>query len=489
MKIIISLIIFLCFSSTGIAQELQYQTSDSIKNYDYSTYYIHSTDKENVYAFTWIRQRAYLDVFDRNSLKLTSTIPVPLPSFDTLEYKVEKLLISGDTLQVFYSYYNKVNLLERLYMINFDRAGKRYGQPVLIDQSEGKNDRKAGSMYVARDENKNEFISYGYKTKRDSVFISVSYFNNSGTRLRTQTNALEIEDKIINQALDHFNNLYVFSPSGESRRKLGLKLNVFSPGEMNRKTFLLHAPAEKLIVLSDQNRIYTSSRHHMLYFICPYIEYGTDNAAKGVYVVQYDILKNEVRNEKIIDFDNWSKTHNISMSSCIPVYSIIEENGGIQMFFESRLHVTSGFYGIPLEQDFMIGNIISLDLDSNMNVEDIRDIRKTQNTNLNKYKYTGFCIIRNSNKTYLVYNELLSNLNRKPADFKKLLTSRLDDAMVIYTSVDSGKVKRHPLIIKSEQSEIDAILPYSSLFDEETGELFAIRRIKDDYYLTRFYFK
>lgn len=156
-----------------------------------------------------------------------------------------------------------------------------------------------------------------------------------------------------------------------------------------------------------------------------------------------------------------------SMSSCIPVAVLQMSNNITRIVFESRLQTTSSVYAIQVGKEYDIGNIITVDIDSNNVVAEIHNIGKQQHTNTSNYKFTGFAILNNNDKSYFIYNELPDNLQRDPDKMKKVNSSKIDETAVIYTTVDNGKVVRKILINKDQNAGVDAILPGSYISSTE----------------------
>ena len=186
---------------------------------------------------------------------------------------------------------------------------------------------------------------------------------------------------------------------------------------------------------------------------------------------------------------NGDDESDFSMSSCIPVAVLQMSNNITRIVFESRLQTTTSMYAIRVGKEYDIGNIITVDIDSNDVVTEMHNIHKQQHTNTANYKFTGFAILKDDDRSYFIYNELPGNLERDPDKMKKVNSSKMDETAVIYTTVENGKVVRKILINKDQDSGIDAILPGSYISAAGEKEIFVLRKIKSDVYLTKIFIK
>ena len=62
---------------------------------------------------------------------------------------------------------------------------------------------------------------------------------------------------------------------------------------------------------------------------------------------------------------------------------------------------------------------------------------------------------------------------------------KLDEAGVIYTKLGQDKVSRKILIPKTGPKNVDLLLPWSSFVSRPENEMFVVRKIKDDFFLTK----
>lgn len=486
------IIIIACTALTGSAlgQTVQSYTGAKI-NEEEGTFSLFQTDSLNLYAFRYKDQSYFLDVYEKQSLKRLRFIKIPLPSRDTTKFGLENLFIQNDRFQIFYSYFDKSRSAEKLEMLSFDWNGAKIGETKLIDQSEGANQRKSGDFLVINRKNFNEFLSYGYKGTKDSFYINIDHFDYSGNKKETQDFAAKAdEDYIVGSWIDRDFNLYHLTRNKLGARNVKWNIKVYSPEKNNVTAIALNQPLEKKIYLSNFFRFYTDEEDN-LNFISTYSTTPSTNKAEGIYIARLERGSHRLINENaiLLKANNPAAWTNeaFALSSGMLSAVVALSNKGLRIVFESRLETTSTLYGIPLDRQFDIGNIITADLDSNYTVTSIHNIRKQQRTNPANYKYTGFALLHQGDKSYFIYNELPENLRRKPDEMKRVNSSKMDETAVIYTLVNSNdeKINRTILIDKNSKDHIDALLPNSYLSERNT--LYVLRRINDDNYLVKIF--
>ena len=142
-------------------------------------------------------------------------------------------------------------------------------------------------------------------------------------------------------------------------------------------------------------------------------------------------------------------------------------------------------YGITVSKEYDMGNIFTVDMDSSFNVTEIHKIKKQQYSSVDAFKFIGFTSLCRDNETYFIYNELPENISKSPDDMKPLKTGKLDEAGVIYTKLGQDKVSRKILIPKTGPKNVDLLLPWSSFVSRPENEMFVVRKIKDDFFLTK----
>ncbi|HKR03996.1 MAG TPA: hypothetical protein VJY62_05105 [Bacteroidia bacterium] len=469
------------------SQSVEFSTGDKIVAYDEGTFELHSMDSKYLYAFRNHYEAYYVDVYDRDSLKRDVLIRIPLPSKDSVKYSLETLFTGNDTFRIFYSYFDKKNLAERLEMITFNRRGEKIGDTKLIDTSEGKNEKKAGSFSVINRKKFNEFLSYGFKRVRDTSYINIDHFDYSANKTRSQNFVLEdAEGYLVNSTIDDDCNLYRLTRSKRGNRHVKWSVNFYSPEADHSQIIELTRASSNPIFLSNFFKSFIDKQKR-INLVTPYTLNSVSRYAKGLYIAQINTKNHSLIRESIVPFKmgEGNLEGDFSLSSCIPVAIIPISESGLKIVFESRLKTTAKFYGITVDEEYEIGNIITIDMDSSHAITDIHKIRKDQYSGDGNYKYTGFAILNHNNKSYFIYNELPENLQRKPNEFEGVGSGKLNKTVVIYTAVDSNKVKRKILINKEPDSGTNAIIPGSYISANDKSEIYLLRKIKKDVFLTK----
>jgi hypothetical protein len=271
-------------------------------------------------------------------------------------------------------------------------------------------------------------------------------------------------------------------------RNVNWSIKIYSPESAQAQIIDLQQPSAEKVFLSNFFRSYVDKKDRLT-LLSPYTLKALSKNAEGLYLAQVDSKTHSLIKESVIPFkrQNDNDESDFSMSSCIPVAVLQMNNNITRIVFESRLITTSSFYAIQVGREYDIGNIITVDIDSNNVVTEIHNIQKQQHTNTSNYKFTGFAILKGEDKSYFIYNELPGNLQREPDKMEKVNSSKMDETAVIYTTVDNGKVVRKILINKEDNSGIDAILPGSYLSSTEKNEIYVLRKIKSDVYLTKIF--
>jgi len=485
------LLIFTTASNIGTyCQVLQYRTGDKIVAYDEGTFKLHDMDSLYLYAFRNHYEAYYVDVYDRDSLRRNALIRIPLPSKDSIKYGLESLFIRNDTFQIFYSYFDKISKAEKLEMITFNRQGEKIGETKLIDVSEGKNEKKAGSFSVHNEKKLNEFISYSFKQLQDTMYINIDHFDYTGIKKRSQSFILEEEDYIIYSTWDEDYNLYHLTRNKRGNRDVTWNIRFYRPEAESPQIIRLKRASAERVYLSNFFMTYRDGQQR-LNFITPYTMRPQSKYAEGMYIAQIDPVSHVLIKEDIVPFEikggDKEYQRDFSLFSCIPVAAIPLGNGRLRMVFESRLQTITKLYWAEIANEFEIGNIITVDLDANNSVTEIHKVKKDQNTEEGYFKFTGFAILIHAGKSYFIYNELPGNLQLNPKDFEPVTWKKISKTVVIYTSVDSNKVKRNILISKDPDSGTDAIIPGSYLRAHDKSEIYLLRKIKKDVFLTKIF--
>lgn len=473
------------------AQTLHCYSGAKIEDNDKESFAIFQTDSFNLYSVHRKAQNYFLGIYDKDSLKKTAIIKVPLPSRDTTEYTLEGLFIRKDTFQIFYSFFDEKNLCAKLEMTTFSRRGEKICETKLIDKSAGKNERRAGKFGILNNEKSNEFVSFGYKTLKDTTYVNIDHFDYSGNKIRTQ-NFIFSEDfgRVIYTHIDDYCNLYYLVKSRSIFVKSKWSLRIYSPGVDSVRIIKLNEPADDKILLSDFFKTYIDNNGR-LYLISSYTLSTFSKYAQGIYLIEVDCKTLSLMKEKVIPFkehaENSTDESDISLSACIPMEIIPMSDDRLKIVFESRLKTTNSFYGIPVSNVFNMGNIVTIDMDSNNVVTEIHSIKKQQGATKESFNLTGFATLNHNNKSYFIYNELPDNLKRIPSKMNGISSGRYNETIVIYTVADSGKVIRKPLIDKLPYSDTDAIIPSSYLEQKNERQIFLLRKKGSDVYLTKIF--
>ncbi|MEP6583920.1 MAG: hypothetical protein ABJA90_06625 [Ginsengibacter sp.] len=492
MKYVFFLSLYAAFAIECPAQTMQFYTGEKIEDFDKTPIRLIDQDSLNLYAFRYREPDYFLDVYEKQGLKRVSSIKIPLPPKSNLQYDLEYLFIRKDTFQICYSYFDKTELAEKLEMVTFNEAGSQIGGARLIDSSGGNNQRKAESFSVINRKKFNEFLSFGYKTIKDTSYINIDHFDYSGNKKNSQYFLYNNSGYTVHSSIDDDCNLYHLTRSKLGNRKVNWSIKIYSPQSDQAQIIGLQQPSADKIFLSNFFRSYTDSKGRINFF-SPYTLKPLSVNAEGLYLVQIDAKTHALIKENVIPFRAQTRDsndeNNVSMSSCIPVAVLQMNNNLTRIVFESRLITTTSMYAIQVGKEYDIGNIITVDLDSNNVVTEIHNIQKQQHTNTLNYKFTGFAILKNDDESFFIYNELPGNLQRDPDKMKKVNSSKIDETAVIYTTLDGGKVVRKILIDKGENSGIDAILPGSYFSAKGKNEIYVLRKIKSDVYLTKIFLK
>ncbi|MEO8110587.1 MAG: hypothetical protein ABI594_11165 [Ginsengibacter sp.] len=471
------------------AQAPQLFLGEKIEDYNAGTFQLFSQDSLSLYSFRHVKQDYFIDVYDKATLKRSSVIKVPLPSGGTIKYNIENLFISKDLFQIFYSYFDKSAGSENLEMISFDPGGVQSGGTKIIDQSEGQNERQAGSFSVINRKKFNEFLSYGYRRSKDGSSINIDHFDYTGNKLRSQDFVLDKSGFVVHSWLDDDCNLYHLTRNKMGNRNVNWAVKFYSPDRDQAMVIELKQPSMEKIYLSNFFKTYTDKQHH-INLLSTYSSTPAARAAEGIYIARINLISHTLQGESAIPFKLTNQNKNsedaFSLSSSILKTIIPISDNKTRVVFESRLETTSTVYGISVEREYDIGNIATVDIDSNNTVTEMHNIQKQQHTRSSDYKYTGFAILNHGNKSYFLYNELPGNLGRSPDKMKKVNSSKIDETAIIYTEIDGDKVQRN-ILVNKDADGIDALLPGTYLPSPYKDEVYALRKIKNDVYLVKIF--
>ncbi|MBO9593119.1 MAG: hypothetical protein J7599_09420 [Niabella sp.] len=467
------------------AQELRYITGAKIENYDNIYFRLFRQDEHALYAYSYVKPDFYIDIFDKEKLQAAAHIKIPFPSKDSISFSVEDLFILQDRYLAFYSYFDKSEKSEKLEMIAFDKKGSRIGEPKLIDNSEGKNERRAGAFAVFNRPAEHKFLSYGFKKIKRSNYINIDHFDYAGNKLKSQ-------DFVVNNSwgvvLATFNDdSYIRLIRGSAGKwNLQWEVNIYSPASSEARVIRLRKPEAATLFVSDMFRSYIDD-NDMLHLLSPYITSALSEKAVGLYHAKIDLKTQTLIKEAVIPFKTGTALNaddaDFNLSSGVLTHLIATKNG-LRAIFESRLMTST--YGVPTQ--YRIGNVIAFDLDSNDVAQDIKVLRKKQNTSPAKMNYSSFTTLNHNDTTYCVYNELPENLQRSDSRLKNVNGNRIDETVVVYANLSSDPVKSNILIDKAGKSGTDAVMPGTSIKDTfKKGTLYILRRINNEVYLTKIF--
>jgi hypothetical protein len=101
-----------------------------------------------------------------------------------------------------------------------------------------------------------------------------------------------------------------------------------------------------------------------LYFLSPYTTSNFSKSAEGFYLIEINTKTQSLVKERAVHFkwrkDPYSEENEFELSSCFIMAIIPVEENKLKIVFESRLEITSALYGITVDREYDIGNIILL---------------------------------------------------------------------------------------------------------------------------------
>ncbi len=472
--------------------QVAFQTGEKLEGFNdsYRFYKLH----ENVFYTNYLKGADhYIDVFDRSTLSRVHHTKIPLPTADSIDFDIENIFIQEDTFRVFYSYFNRSTSSVNLEMTIFDLNGIKCGETKLIDKSEGKNKRKAGGFGIYNRQSRNEFLSYGYRFIKDTTLINIDYFDYEGIKNRSQNIVLPDERGVtVHYMMDEDCDLYLLTRNKRGKRNASWSMKIYTPDISEPKIIPLHKLDSSDIILTEFYNTYYDPDGNIC-LLTPYSEGTMNEVAKGVYIVKINQASNTLVKESIVPFkrknEEKNEETNISLSSCIIKKVLTFDDNRSSIIIESRLKTTTTMYGVPVANQYEIGNIITMDLDSNDSITEIHKIKKDQYATPDYYRYTGFAILADSRQSFFIYNDLAENLQKTPDKMKKVKPGNIDETVVIQTTIENNKVKRSQLIDKLPDAGIDAVLPNSYLSDIKKGEIYLVRKVNSEYFPIKIYIK
>ncbi|ANH80973.1 hypothetical protein A8C56_08250 [Niabella ginsenosidivorans] len=465
------------------SQNLSYYSGAAIENFEKSYFELFQQDAEKIYAFHYTKPGYYLDIFDKSNLLREAHIPIPLPPRDSIKFDFENLFILKDRFLVFYSYFNKAEQTAKLEMIAFDKAGARTGAIKLIDELPGITERKAGTFVVSDLSRDEQFLSYGYKKEKDKYYLNIDHFDYSGNKLKSQDFIIDNSRYLVASFLND-ETICRFEQDSRNENHANRFLSFYSPSSGKPEIINVNPPEGSGVHLTGKFGSYTDE-NGILYLLCPYTTSLLASKARGVYLVTADLKKHRVIRKVTIPFKTEATDDadgaDFSLKSCI-LTNIIPLKSGMRVLFESRLLLTT--YGAPTS--YNLGNIISVDIDTNSLVTAINLVHKKQVTNPARVKYMGFTTLTHNDITYCIYNELPGNLERSDSKLKNTRGANADETIVIAAALTPGGVEKSRVIDRSGQSDIDAILPRKVLKDSfKKGIIYVLRQKDKDVLLTK----
>lgn len=507
--------IFCLFHLSAIAQSVAYYTGEKIDKKS-GEFYFMDFDSTRLYVFRKIdgaswRREYRLETYNRDSLKLLSSIKIPYPDIDSVKFELQNIFIHPDYYQVVYSYFDSKRKEEKVNLINFSRSGVKVGETKTIDSSTGRNARKAGYNSVFGWKRSNQILSYNAKFINDTVYINIDHFSYDGNKLRSQNFKYGKEfGYYLYGTIDSSGNLFYVTKIKEKENHkdedpffptvdtldTGVKRSVrmYTPESDTSVVLPLQAISPNQYLLSDR---YYSFRDNdgIFNLICTYSQTVDRESADGIYLVRIDTKSQTLLGEKFIPFycsDNnlGPNKKGFTMPYCTITDILDRPGNGMEIVFENRHAVTESMYGIDIVTTYETGSIFSVLVDSNYVVTRMCRIKKQQYVTGKNEAYTRFTLLHDSTRCFYIYNELPENLNLSPnADIKKVKDSKVDETSIILTATENSKIIEQKMLInKTAPKQIDAILLDSSM-DIEGKELFALRRIGKEDYLIKFYLK
>lgn len=499
-KLFLSGIAMQLFLFSSHAQQVESYTGAITDNPELGTFNLFRSDSTLLYVFRVgeeSRGKKYsLEAYSRDSMQRQLLIQIPLPNVDSVKFHIENLFFHDDYYQVFYSWFDKKNKMEKLQMITFNKSGVQTGETKLIDVSEGKTERKAGYFSVFNRKSSNEFLSYGSKHLKDTSYINIDHYSYEGNKLHTQNFKISEDDGYFAYStIDSSGSLYyIMTDKLMKSKKASWGLRVYTPESESAYIYSLSEPFSKGFIVSARFHSFTDDKEN-INFISTYSKTASSKYSIGLYWVQFNQKSHSLVKEILVPFktenNNFKENDNLlEMSSCIitDIQSLPE--GKTRIIFESRLATTTTFYGASLGTTYEIGDIVTITIDSTFQTTGMCIIPKKQIVENENVKYTGNLVLHKGDETFFVYNELPENLDiMNVKKIKKVRNAKLDETVIMVTATnDTTIINRKILNEKKPGDEIDALLIYESL-STRNDELYTLRKRNSTNYFTRFFIK
>jgi len=304
MKCIMVLLACLLLAAFARSQPLTYYSGALIEKFDDTPFSLFQQDEKHIYAYNYIKPDYYIDVFDKDNLKRTEHIRIPLPSKDSIKFTIENLLPLPERFLVFYSWFDKTNQQIKLEMIPFNEKGERVGNVKLIDTLSGTNQRRAGSFTVSNRTAENRFVSYGFKRVKNVSCINIDFFDYSGNKIKTQDFNIDNEGLLVHSFFDD-ESIYRLQRSKMGNRNVKWTLDIYSPSSTTAHTINLEQADRSGVYLSNMFDSYCDS--NSLYLLSPYTTTALAKKAEGVYLAKVNLKTHMLEKESVIPLQSGSR--------------------------------------------------------------------------------------------------------------------------------------------------------------------------------------
>lgn len=447
---------------------------------DYSSYQLLTQDSLNIYIFAASADNYFLDIYSKETLKRTNLVKIPLLSPKPRLYSIHNLIIRPHTFLLFYSNFDAHEHV-KLRMLAFDGKGNQIGDPKVIYASYG--ERKVKTFGLTEREKNHEFLSYGYSYTDDSIYLTLNHFDYNGNYTQRQDYSFSHDSTLyLNNYIDSSGNLIylTFNQTADDRNKF--KVYIYSSDSPIPKCLPLHQSSVTNLLAPDLYAIDDSSGQILL--LSPFATSYKSHEVDGIYIGTFD--RNFSLSEKFVPFKTLKAGNKTIKFGKYGYYSVKE-----------AFHMREGMRIILIENEIDVlksnrfkqnlsGDIISIDLDNSNEIKAMHVIRKQQQYTNASHVYAGFASLQFKDKNYYVYNELPDNL-RKPDKVKQVDLNGINFTEVVYASVENDKVIRKMLIEKTFPNTTDAVYTSKYMRDLSKGEIYILRQIQLNTYLTKIF--
>jgi len=415
-------------------------------------------DSSNIYCYRYLRKGDshiyHLEVYSRDSAKLKSRTRVPFAESDTAEFYLENLIIHKDYCQLFYSYFHKKSGTKNLEVIDFDWAGNKIREPLLLDASKGRNTRKAGNFSVYNKEDRKGYRTWFAKNENDSLKIILASYNYEHEKLSDQSFFIEEGfGDIAEIRFDSLGSLYCIASSDINAAYGTWKIRIY-PASSNQPVTINLDESLKRKMLPVAKVTSFVSAGHILNFVMPYKPYGLAVRSVGLYWIQVDELSHTLIREKAIPFKSFSQSQDdrdFRVESCIISGAGETDDHNYSLTIESREAIDQRMYGIHVETDYEYGNLITMNFDSALNPLAMHVVYKKQMVKNDQWKYIGYIHLMTGQNSAFLFNDLAENLKAgNSPDFKtvhnnRILETQLTEVDLVNDSIVSKKALENRL--------------------------------------------